>query len=158
MRARFSLLITVVLVLTVVSLTAVSALPGDRRAVVATLYADGSVDCPDHWADDLSSPAGKVVFRTTADGVWFHIVFTDAAPNSEYNVAVNLEDGDCITGTQNFSGFTTNQNGKGVFSGTYITGPETYSIQVNVASIIGVPPNPKHREIAPAGFVEITVP
>lgn len=158
---RIVLLLAVVLVLVVAAaaLAAPPTEPGDRRAMVETLYADGSIGCPDHWADDLSTPVGKVVFRPTTDGVHFHVVFTDAAPNWQYEIVVNLESGDCIDwdAVQAFESLITDKNGTGVFDGTYLADPGTYSIEVNVVSEWGVTPNPKHREIGPAGFAEVTV-
>ena len=158
---RSVLLLAVVLVL--IGATAALATPpaesGDRRAVVETLYADGSINCPDHWADDLSTPVGRVVFRPTTDGIHFHVVFTDAAPNWEYEVVVNLESGDFIeyNALQAFESLTTNKNGTGVFSGTFLADPGTYSIEVNVVSAQGDPLDPKYGEIGPSGFAQVTV-
>ena len=126
-------------------------------AGVATLYADGSIECPDHWADDTSTPVGQVTFRSTEYGIRFDIVLTAAAPNWDYEVAINQQAGDCINKSQYFSGPATDENGDGSYGATYIAGPGSYAIQANVASANGVPPNPKHREIGQNGFVSIRV-
>jgi hypothetical protein len=143
-----------------------AALAGSgNKAVVATLYGDGDINCPGHVADDLSTPVGKVAFRPTTDGYWMNVVLTNAAPNWEYNVAVNLDVGngededDCFLGVDEYEGaITTNSQGVGVFRASSDLFSGDVLIQVNIGSAEGVPPNPLHREISQASFVQITVP
>ena len=160
-RSTLLLVAFVALAATATMAASASAAPdGNPSAAVTTIYGDGDVSCPGHYADDLSTPVGRVVFRPVEDGVHFRIILNNAAPDWTYGVAVNLELGDCIDfdAVQSFTGLTTNKNGVGRLTGTYVTEPGTYSIQVNVVSADGVPDNPLHREMAPARFVQVTVP
>jgi len=54
-------------------------------------------------------------------------------------------------------GFTTDKNGHGVFRGMVELKPGTYSLNIDVVSAQGVPPDSGHREIGGFGCVEITV-
>ena len=160
---RKSLTAAVVAVL-VFSGTAALADNGSEAAV-ATLYGDGDIDCPDHVADNLSTPVGQVVFRPTADGYWMNVVLTNAAPNWVYDVSVNLDVGngqdpeDCFLGADTYEGaLTTNSNGVGVFQASSDLFSGDLLIQVSIGSGENVPPNPLHREIGQSSFVGITVP
>jgi len=129
--------------------------PG-AHAVTASLYADGSVQCT--GADDLSNRVGTVVLRPVGSGISFHVVLTDAAPAWDYYVELS-QDGTCMN-PQRFFGFTTGKNGNGVFKGVLATAPGSYQILVDVVSdpSSNIPPNPTHREIAPADLIRISVP
>jgi len=75
---------------------AVAAPPSAQESAAQALYGDGSIDCPDHWADDTSTPVGAVEYTATKDGIHFRIVLTAAADNWTYAAEVGQQLGDCI--------------------------------------------------------------
>ncbi len=161
---RRTSLIAAVIAVTLISGSIALADDGNG-AVVATLYGDGNIDCPGHVADELSTPVGHVVFRPTSDGYRMNVVLTNAAPNWEYHVSVNLDVGegqakeDCFLGADSYEGaLTTNSQGAGVFQASSDLFSGDLLIQVVISSGENVPPNPLHREIGHSSFVGITVP
>ena len=60
-------------------------------SVEQTLYGDGNITCPDHWAHDLSLPVGQVQYRPTPDGLKITVTLERAWPNTEYYVEVNSD-------------------------------------------------------------------
>jgi hypothetical protein len=137
--------------------SAIPVLSGSgTNAVTAPLYADGSVQCS--GADDLSDRVGRVILRPVGNGIHFQVVLTGAAPNWDYYVELS-QNGVC-TGAQQFHGFKTGGNGNGVFKGVYAANPGSYLVLVDVVSdpSSSVPPDPKHREIAPSDLLSVSVP
>lgn len=65
------------------------AVPGD--AVTQTLYGDGNITCPDHWAHDLSLPVGQVQYQPGDDDIEITVTLDGAWPNTEYYVEVNTD-------------------------------------------------------------------
>jgi hypothetical protein len=63
--------------------------PGE--SVEQTLYGDGNITCPDHWAHDLSLPIGQVQYQPTPGGVEITVTLEQAWPNTEYYVEVNTD-------------------------------------------------------------------
>jgi hypothetical protein len=159
---RRTIVIPTLLVVLVGATAAVAAPPSAQLAqesAVQTLYGDGSIDCPDHWADDTSTPVGTVEYTATDDGIRFRIVLTAAAANWTYAAEIGQQLGDCIDWdrSQYYPEFTTDNTGAAVFEGTYLLEPGTYWVNVNIGGGSVPPPNLKHREIGPDGFVEISV-
>jgi hypothetical protein len=133
-------------------------------AVEATIYGDGDVNCPDHWAQDESLPVGTVTFRPTDAGVDVEIVLTDAAPNWTYSVEVLPEDF-CVSEEVLLASdveLVTDEDGAGQirFAVTGLTPGTTYRLLVNVVSepSTEVPEDPRLREMAPAGLTEVAIP
>ena len=62
------------------------------RVCPLTLGADGSIDCPDHWAQDLSLPIGSVIYCPESDAVEITVTLDQAWLNWVYFVEVNTED------------------------------------------------------------------
>jgi ketosteroid isomerase-like protein len=60
-------------------------------AVSQTLYGDGDIHCPDHWAHELSLPVGQVRYRPTSNGLEITVTLEQAWPNTEYYVRVNSD-------------------------------------------------------------------
>jgi hypothetical protein len=125
------------------------------HAVRAPLYADGSVQCS--GADDLQDRVGEVSLRPVANGILFDVVLRGAAPNWDYYVELS-QNGNCTAALQ-FYGFRTDGHGNGVFAGVYPADPGSYQFLVDVVSHppTRVPRNPKHREIAPAHVLSVTL-
>ena len=63
--------------------------PGER--VVQTLYGDGDIRCPDHWAHDLSLPVGTVQYQPGESGIEITVTLDQAWPDTEYYVEVNTD-------------------------------------------------------------------
>ena len=57
-----------------------------------TLYGDGDITCPDHWAHDLSLPVGQVQYTPTPQGIEITVTLTEAWPDTEYYVEVNTDE------------------------------------------------------------------
>ena len=135
---------------------AIPALAGtNAHAMVEPIYADGSVGCP--GADDVSNRVGTVMVRPVEEGVAFHLVLTDAAPNWNYYVELS-QAGTCLNGVRYT--FSTGRNGQAIVDGIYPVSPGDYTILVDVVSnpSNNVPPDPTRREMAPGGLISITVP
>lgn len=125
-------------------------------AVRAPLFADGSVQCA--GADDTKDRVGIVELRPVVDGIEFHVVLEHGAPSWSYYVEMS-RNGTCAE-IQQFHGFTTDENGNGVFEGVYAADPGSYAILVDVVSDPpgSVPSDPALREIAPSALMGITLP
>jgi hypothetical protein len=65
------------------------AVPG--VVVTQTLYGDGDITCPDHWAQDLSLPVGRVRYQPSDDHIEITVNLDGAWPNTEYFVEVNTD-------------------------------------------------------------------
>ncbi|HSO05457.1 MAG TPA: hypothetical protein VLQ92_13305, partial [Candidatus Limnocylindrales bacterium] len=86
-----------------------------------TLYADGDITCPDHWAHDLSLPVGQVQYTPTPQGIEITVTLTQAWPDTEYYVEVNTDEF-CQDGGSSgprFGGLLTDQDGAGSLTLTY---------------------------------------
>jgi hypothetical protein len=98
------------------------AVPG--TTTTQTLYGDGEITCPEHWAHDRSLPVGQVQYTPTAQGVEITVTLTKAWPDTEYYVEVNTDqlcqgqqDG---TGDRRFGGLVTDGDGAGSLTLTYL--------------------------------------
>jgi hypothetical protein len=130
--------------------------PAAALPVTTPLYADGSVNCD--GADDLSYEVGTLLLRPVEEGVYFQVNLTHAARSWSYYVELSLN-GTC-SGSQLFKGFHTDKSGSGVFRGVYALPPGcSYQVFVDVVSDPPghVPPDPRHREIAPSSPMQITL-
>lgn len=85
-----------------------------------TLYGDGAIACPDHWAHDLSLPVGRVQYTPTRRGVEITVSLSEAWPETEYYVEVNT-DQFCQGGSggRRFEGLITDGDGAGSLTLTY---------------------------------------
>jgi hypothetical protein len=88
-----------------------------------TLYGDGDIDCPDHWAHDLSLPVGTVQYTPTGQGIEITVTLTQAWPDTEYYVEVNTDqicrgEGGVYAGPS-FEGLITDGEGAGSLTLTY---------------------------------------
>ena len=124
-----------------------------------TLYADGDINCPDHFAADLSTPVGTVDYLGVEGGIDVTVSLTDAEPTTVYDVVVIPEDGACDdwAGTEGFSGLTTDQDGSGTLAFTFAADSGEHSIVLNIVST-GDEDIGRYHEIAPAGFTQVDVP
>ena len=61
------------------------------KAIEQTLYGDGDINCPDHWAHDLSLPVGQVKYTPTPQAIEITVTLTQAWPDTEYDVVVNTD-------------------------------------------------------------------
>jgi hypothetical protein len=93
-------------------------------AITQTLYGDGDIHCPNHWAHDLSLPVGQVQYTPTPQAVEITVTLTQAWPDTEYYVEVNTDqfcqgqqDG---TGDRRFGGLVTDGDGAGSLTLTYL--------------------------------------
>lgn len=127
--------------------------------VTETLYADGNIDCPDHWAEDVSTPVGTVEYRAEAGGIEITVSLTDAESDTAYDVVVIPEAGACgdWAGAEGFPGLTTDQNGAGTLAFTYGAESGEQSVVLNIVST-GDEEIGRYHEIAPAGFTQVDVP
>jgi len=140
------------------------ALPGshpgssDPRslAVRATLFADGSVECG--GADDTSRPVGTVALKATNGGVAFSVSLKLGPLGRHWPYYVELSQGGVCQAPVRVHGFATDAEGHGVFQGIVPMAPGPRSILVDVVSTAGVPPDPRLREIAPSGLLQVVVP
>jgi hypothetical protein len=115
------------------------AVPG--KAITQTLYGDGDIHCPDHWAHDRSLPLGQVQYIPTAQGIEITVTLTQAWPDTGYNVKVNTdqfcqgqEDG---SGSQQFGGLVTDGDGAGSLTLTYPGAPAPASGLPGAALLAG---------------------
>ena len=99
------------------------------KAIEQTLYGDGDITCPDHWAHDLSLPVGQVQYTPTPQAIEITVTLTQAWPDTEYDVDVNT-DQFCRTGgsadswdESDFGGLTTDRDGAGSLTLTYAPAP-----------------------------------
>lgn len=129
---------------------------GGPAAQAFPLYATGDIGCD--GAEDRDLRGGRGLLRPTKAGVAFQVVLTNAAADWEYYVEVQEEFGGCIYVLGLFDGFRTNHKGKGVFRGMLPLAPGTYSLNIDVVSAEGSPPDYRHREIGGFGYVEVRVP
>jgi hypothetical protein len=60
--------------------------------VTQTLYADGDITCPEHWAHDLSLPVGQVQYTPTPQGIEITVTLTGAWPDTQYYAEVNPDE------------------------------------------------------------------
>ena len=132
------------------------------EGVEATIYGDGDVTCPNHWAQDESLPVGTVTFRPTNDGLDIEVDLTDAAPNWTYNAEVLPADF-CETGTilaGVIGELLTDDTGAGRLEVSVPVEPGAYELTVNVVSEPNdnVPEDPRLREMSPSGLTEVVVP
>ena len=98
-----------------------AALTVPGPTVEQTLYADGDITCPDHWAHDLSLPVGQVQYTPTPQGIEITVTLTQAWPDTEYYVEVNTDEF-CQDGGSSgprFGGLVTDQRGAGSLTLTY---------------------------------------
>jgi hypothetical protein len=104
-----------------------------------TLYGDGDITCPDHWAHDLSLPVGRVRYTPTRQGVEITVTLTDAWPDTEYDVAVNTDEfcpGGAYPGP-GFAGLVTDGDGAGSLTLTYERLPTDASRPPGVGLLAG---------------------
>ena len=139
-----------------ISLMSVGVAMAANGAITQNLYADGDIGCD--GTTEVDQRVGRVIIKGTDYGIRYHVVFTHAAPNEEYQITLNGESGGCVSELQRNFGFTTNANGNGVFRGMYPADPGVYQININVVSDDGVVADPAHRELGTNGFVEVMVP
>ena len=59
--------------------------------VEQTLYGDGDIHCPDHWAHDRSLPVGAVRYQPGEDGIEITVTLDQAWPDTDYYVEVNTD-------------------------------------------------------------------
>jgi hypothetical protein len=97
------------------------AVPG--TTTTQTLYGDGEITCPDHWAHDRSLPVGQVQYTPTAQGVEITVTLTRAWPDTEYYVEVNTDQicqGEAgVFAGPSFGGLVTDAEGAGSLTLTY---------------------------------------
>ena len=93
--------------------------------VEQTLYADGDITCPDHWAHDLSLPVGQVQYTPTPQGIEITVTLTGAWPDTEYYVEVNTDEfcQDRPSASPEFGGLVTDPEGAGSVTLTYAGTP-----------------------------------
>ncbi len=111
--------------------------------ITQTLYGDGDITCPGHWAHDLSLPVGQVQYTPTRQGVEITVTLTRAWPDTEYYVEVNT-DQFCTTGRHayrwednHFGGLVTDADGAGRLTLTYAQAPTGASHPPGVALLAG---------------------
>lgn len=91
------------------------------RTIAQTLYGDGDINCPDHWAHDRSLPVGQVQYTLTPQAIEITVTLTHAWPDTEYDVSVKT-DQFCPEGAQASSyseRLTTDRDGAGSLTLTY---------------------------------------
>jgi hypothetical protein len=90
-----------------------------------TLYGDGDINCPDHWAHDLSLPLGQVQYTPTPQAIDITVTLSGAWPDTEYYVEVNTDQFCAIGasadtwGDNHFLGLVTDGDGAGSLTLTY---------------------------------------
>ncbi len=99
------------------------------EVVEQTLYGDGDITCPDHWAHDLSLPVGRVQYTPTPQAVEITVTLDRAWPDTDYYVEVNT-DQFCLAGGSadpregnHFVGLTTDRDGAGSLTLTHASRP-----------------------------------
>jgi hypothetical protein len=115
------------------------SVPG--RTLDQTLYGDGAIQCPEHWAHDRSLPVGHVQYTPTAQGIEITVTLTQAWPDTEYYVEVNTdqfcEGQEGVTGDRQFGGLVTDGDGAGSLTFTYSGTPAVASRLPGVALLAG---------------------
>jgi hypothetical protein len=136
------------------------------KAVEQTLYGDGDIHCPDHWAHDLSLPVGQVRYRPTQEAIEITVTLTQAWPDTEYYVEVNTDDF-CPSfrgpgpWSKRYFGLNTDRDGVGSLAIIDASGPGEHVVNVNVVATDeggAQRADPRPREIGPDAFAELTVP
>ena len=89
--------------------------------VAQTLYADGDITCPEHWAHDLSLPVGRVQYTPTPQGIEITVTLTGAWPDTQYYVEVNTDEfcQDRPSASPEFARLVTDPDGAGSVTFTY---------------------------------------
>lgn len=150
------------------------ALPVPVMEPEKTLYGDGDIHCPNHWADEAAIPVGSVEFRPSEGAISVAVELTDAATDMEYRVEVFTLETMCEPGNATWQWpawnlptepvFTTDESGAGGLEFVVENvDPGTYRLNVNVVQNgweddWPTTQNIQLREIGGAGFSEVTVP
>ncbi len=89
--------------------------------VTQTLYGDGDITCPEHWAHDLSLPVGRVQYTPTPQGIEITVSLTGAWPDTQYYVEVNPDEfcRDWPSARPEFASLVTDPDGAGSVTFTY---------------------------------------
>lgn len=131
--------------------------PGILPSVRARLFADGSVDCT--GADDRSQPVGLVTLSPRAGGTAFRVQLRLGASMAYWPYFVELSLRGSCEHALRFYDFHLDGSGSGVFTGFYpaSAGPQTVLVTV-VSQTLAAPADPKLRELAPGGLMQVDVP
>ena len=98
------------------------------KAIEQTLYGDGDIRCPDHWAHDLSLPIGQVQYTPTPQAIEITVTLDQAWPDTEYYVEVNTDQSCRAWESGSWDeirvpGLTTDRDGAGSVTLTYASRP-----------------------------------
>ena len=131
------------------------------REIEVTLYGDGDISCPDHWADDTSLPVGTVLYQPGEGELVVSVDFTEVAPSTGYEVSL-WKDDSCEDEEPFYTPpWTFRSNDQGVGSGQFVLSnlePGTYQFSLNVVPFDDGADDPRLEEIATPEFSKVVIP
>lgn len=129
---------------------------GPEQFASFPLYATGDIGC--NGAEETDNRVGTGYICSKGTEVYYEAQLEGVAEDWEYYIELQTQEGGCLDVLSQIDGFTTDDNGDGVFSGTFeapVVG--AYDLNIDVVSAQEVPPDPRNREIGGEGYAQIIV-